>query len=33
MYTEFWSGNSKGRYHLGDLNMEGSIISKCFIGI
>jgi len=28
MYTTFWSGNLKGRDHLGDKGVDGRIILK-----
>jgi hypothetical protein len=28
MYTQFWSGNLKGRDHLEDITVDGQIILK-----
>jgi hypothetical protein len=31
MHEEFYSGNTQGRDHLGDLGVDGSIILKCIL--
>jgi hypothetical protein len=32
MLTKYWSGNPKGKVHLEDLGVDGSIILKWLLG-